>query len=346
MDNTFGLDELRRRVIDRGLCAACGACVGGCPYITSFKGKTVPLDHCTLDRGRCFSYCPMTFFDPEQTSKALFSAPYDAGSDIGFFREVAASRAADSRISAAGQGGGTVTALLVTALKEGFIDAAILTGTVPGEAYPRGFVATTEREIRSCMGSRFVGAHSLAALREALNKGYQRIGVVGVPCQVRSVRKMALHDLKEEGLRERIGPVVGLFCNWAFSSREFTAFLAERFGVSNAKRFQIPPPPADTFQIETDQGTEDISLDELRPMIQAACHVCPDLTSEFADLSVGMYEGKDGWNTLITRTDTGVRLVEKAIARGALELGSFPAENLDHLKGASANKRKRATQES
>jgi coenzyme F420 hydrogenase subunit beta len=287
----------------------------------------------------------MSFFDPERTSKALFSSPHEAAGDIGFYREAVASRASDDRLSAAGQGGGAVTALVETALKKGLIDAVILTGMIDGDAYPRGFVATSEEQVRACTGSRFVGAHSLAALWEALRKGYRKIGIVGLPCQVRSVRKMALQDLKKEGLAERIGPVLGLFCNWAFSSREFTAFLSARLGAVSASRFHIPPPPADCLQIETDQGVESIPLDELRPMIQAACSSCPDMTSEFADLSVGMYEGRDGWNTLITRTDAGVRLVEKAIEHGALETDVFPEENLNHLKSASANKRKRASRD-
>jgi coenzyme F420 hydrogenase subunit beta len=165
---------------------------------------------------------------------------------------------------------------------------------------------------------------------------------VGLPCQVRSVRKMALYDLKNERLKERIKLVVGLFCNWAFSSRDFVTFLSERFGLTEVKKFHIPPPPANTLEIETSVGIEKISLDDVRPLIQAACWKCPDMTAEFADVSVGMYEGRNGWNTLITRTELGRNLVEQAISSGKLETDVFPDANLDHLKIASANKKKRA----
>jgi coenzyme F420 hydrogenase subunit beta len=340
MTEIHGLNELFSRVLDKGLCAGCGACVGGCPYLTSFKGKTVMLHSCSLEHGRCFAYCPMTFFDPDEVSRAVFRVPRDRGA-LGCVLDVIASRAVDDKIASKGQGGGTVSALLATAFEEDLIDAAVLTSTLPGESYPRGVVATSVSEVLACTGSKYVGAHSLAALRDALNSGYERIGVVGLPCQVRSVRKMALYDIQKENLDERIGPVIGLFCNWAFSSREFNSFLSQRFDLEHVEGFDIPPPPANVIEIDTRDGRSSISLDEVRPLIQAACQNCEDMTSEFADLSVGMYEGKDGWNTLITRTEAGRNLVERAAAQQNLETDTFPESNLAHLKEASLNKRQR-----
>jgi coenzyme F420 hydrogenase subunit beta len=345
MEDLHGLDELNRRVLEKGLCAACGACTGRCPYLTSFHGKTVILDRCTVEHGRCFTYCPMTFFDPDETSRSVFGAQYDSESGLGHTGQVAATRSADQETASRGQGGGTVTSLMALAMEQGLIDAAVLTGLPEGDLFPRGMVATTVPEILSCCGSRYVGAHSLVALREALDRGFQRIGVVGLPCQIRSLRKMALYDLKEEGLKDRISLAVGLFCNWAFSSRDFKAFLAERYDLEHIRRFHIPPPPADVLELETTQGLTSIPLDELRPLIQAACGVCPDMTSEFADLSVGMYEGRDGWNTTIVRTDAGRSLFEKALREKALEADAFPEENLAHLKQASINKRRRSAQQ-
>src|SRR5208337_3313842 len=128
--------------------------------------------------------------------------------------------------------------------------------------------------------------------------------------------------------------------------RDFVSFLRKRFGLTVVKKFHIPPPPSNTLQIETAAGIENISLDDLRPLIQAACGKCPDMTSEFADVSVGMYEGREGWNTLITRTELGRKFVERAIIAGLLETDVFPDANLEHLKVASANKKRRETDNS
>jgi coenzyme F420 hydrogenase subunit beta len=282
----------------------------------------------------------MTFFDADAASRMVFSSSHDPG-DLGYHRDVIASRASDDQLAEAGQGGATVTALMLMMLERGVIDAAALTARPPGEVFSSGTVASTPDEIRSCAGSKFVGSHTLSAVRAALDRGFQRIGVVGVPCQVRSLRKMALYDLREEGLRDRIAFVVGLFCNWAFSAREFVAFLVERFAIEEIRRFQIPPPPADCLEVQTRDGLRSIPLADLRPLIQAACNTCGDMTAEFADLSVGMFEGRDGWNTLVVRSDKGLSVLDEALAAGVIKTEPFPAENLVHLKCASANKRKR-----
>jgi coenzyme F420 hydrogenase subunit beta len=65
------------------------------------------------------------------------------------------------------------------------------------------------------------------------------------------------------------------------------------------------------------------------------------MTSEFADLSVGMYEGRPGWNSLVVRTETGGRLVSRAVGEKRIETEPFPETNLDHLKEASMNKKRR-----
>jgi coenzyme F420 hydrogenase subunit beta len=342
MEQSHGLDELNRTVIAEGRCAACGACVSGCPYLTSFRGKTVVLDRCTKANGRCFQYCPMTFFDAEAVNEFVFGSRADSG-PLGQFQRIFSSRAVDRELSSACQAGGVVTALMLMALEKGVIDCAVLTRVSADQGFPRGVVASTPAEITACAGAQYAGAHSLSALREALDKGFQRIGVVALPCQVRSLRKMALYDLAKEGLQERIHLVVGLFCNWAFSAREFQAFLSSRVGSPPVKRFHIPPPPAGILELHTEKDVVNVPLDEVRPLIQAACRTCPDMTAQFADISVGMHEGKAGWNTVIERTARGRKLIEQAEAERKIELEEFPAANLDHLAYASAQKRLRAT---
>ncbi len=344
MPDIHGLDELSRQVLSQGLCSACGACVGLCPYLVKFRGRTVQLDRCTVEQGRCHAFCPMTFFDSEEISFGLFGGSYD-NNGLGNFTEIAASRSGIEDVLPLAQGGGTVTTLLLTALKQGLIDTAILTAASGDDGFPHGIVAVTPHEVLACAGSRYVGAHSLTALREALDKGSRRIGVVGLPCQVRSVRKMAMYDLKQEGLDHRIALVIGLFCNWSFMAREFSAFLAGKLGAGKVKKFDIPPPPANELQVLTDEGVKSISLDELRPLIQPGCNECPDMTSEFADLSVGMFEGRPGWNTLFVRTQAGRDLVDKAAKSGNLKTEPFPETNLQHLRQASINKKKRAGEE-
>ena len=52
------------------------------------------------------------------------------------------------------------------------------------------------------------------------------------------------------------------------------------------------------------------------------------MTSEWADISVGMHEGAPGWNTLLVRTAAGRILVERAVASGMLVVEAMPAASL------------------
>ncbi|MEJ2170765.1 MAG: Coenzyme F420 hydrogenase/dehydrogenase, beta subunit C-terminal domain [Desulfobacterales bacterium] len=67
-----------------------------------------------------------------------------------------------------------------------------------------------------------------------------------------------------------------------------------------------------------------------------------DLTSELADVSVGLFEGRPGWNTLILRSDEGTALIENACREGFIETEDFPAEDLRHLSRAAASKKDRS----
>ena len=92
--------------------------------------------------------------------------------------------------------------------------------------------------------------------------------------------------------------------------------------------------------MHTEDGDLDLPLEEVRDLIPAACTLCPDMTAEWADLSVGALEGRPGWNTLIVRSPVGGELVERAIGEGYLETEALPPASLDHLSGAAAGKKR------
>ena len=122
-----GLEALEKNVLANGLCAACGACVSLCPYLTSLQGRIVKLDNCDLDQGRCFAYCPRTEVDLEEIHRELFSDGYH---DIylGQVRRIVMARACDPIWAQKVQNGGVVSALTDFAIEEGIIQAALLTG--------------------------------------------------------------------------------------------------------------------------------------------------------------------------------------------------------------------------
>jgi coenzyme F420 hydrogenase subunit beta len=334
-----GCRELQSEVLARDLCSLCGACIGMCPYLVAYRGRVVALDECDLRQGRCYVFCPRTSLDLDLLSQTVFGVPY-AADELGTVQEIALARASDEAVRSKAQFGGTVTALTSFALDQGLIDSAVLT-TSDESMLPSGILADTKTQIRDCAGSNFVAAPTLAAFNRESEGDIQRIGVVATPCQAQALAKMRASPLENRNNIDKLKLVIGLFCTWALRYEELARFLADKVPLRQIVKFDIPPPPANLFQVFTDSGRIDISLDEVRPFIRPTCDVCIDMTAEFADISVGAAEGVEGWNTLIIRSDVGSELVKAARAKGVIETAPLPEQNLAHLKEASLLKKKR-----
>lgn len=335
----YGSNELVEDVLKKDLCIGCGACVDLCPYFKTYNGKTAMIFPCTITKGRCHAYCPKAELDLSELSITLHGKPYDE-SPLGHHEKVWVACAGDKMSSGPFQAGGTVSALMTHSLKTGIIDAAVLTGQ-------KGLVPTaelvTKADVVTCFAaSKYTAAPTLSAVNQGIKKGFKKIGIVGTPCQMTSLAQMSMNPLGQDDFSCPVALKIGLFCTWALDTRKLVAFLKNRLDIAKIKAMDIPPPPAEILVV--DIGTEIIEfpLNEIRPLVPSTCLVCPDMTSEWADVSVGVLEGEPAFNTLIIRTQTGKELVEKAISEGYIKIKEIPAENLEHLKTAASNKKKRA----
>lgn len=340
MSENRGLEGLYERVVAKGLCAACGACVSLCPYLRSFQGRIVPLNPCDVSEGRCFAYCPRTEVDLEHIHKAVFQREYEL-TEMGLFRRVLMGRARDRAFRKRAQTGGVVSSLMDFALKAGMISAAILTRRDQNHL-PEGVVARTQKEILACAGSGYVTGPTLQAFNEGDWTPEDHIGVVGLPCQVLALGRMRASDLEKRTPVDQVSLVMGLFCTWALDYEPFLSFLRGRLDVSQIQKLDITPPPERILKVYTGTEILEIPLDEIRPFIRPSCQVCADMTAEFSDLSVGTVEGESEWNTVVVRTDRGEELLSLAQKAGVIETKPLPEENLAHLLEASLLKKRRA----
>ena len=337
--HVFGSSELIEDVLKKDLCIGCGACVELCPYFKNYKGKTAMLFGCTLSQGRCFAFCPKAEVDLDVLANRFWDAPYE-GTPLGKYRQVLTARAGEKMEKSAFQAGGTVSALMTLALKSHLIDAAALTDREDMVAVPR--LITRAEDVSGCAGSKFMAAPTLSVINRGVIQGYERMGVVGTPCQLTALAQMKTNPLNRENFKDPVALTVGLFCTWAIDTRKLLPLLTECIGDACIQGMDMPPPPAEIMLIETDAGKVEIPLERIRKLVPKGCHVCPDMTSEWSDVSVGVLEGKPAWNTLIIRTETGDQLVKEACNHGYLQTKPMPAENLKDLCTAAANKKKRA----
>jgi coenzyme F420 hydrogenase subunit beta len=336
--NGRGQCELVDKVISQGICVKCGACVNLCPYFDYFDGSIVVTDDCHADTWRCLQLCPRADYD--DTSLDTGRRAQADRSEIGPFKELFIARAKDEEIRGKAQYGGFVSSLLVYALEEGFIRSAILTDK-GHEISPSGVMAKGRTDILNCAGSRYTAAAGLATFNQAIKDDEKKVAVVGLPCQMEALARMRLMDPDGEERDSRVSLKIGLFCTWALDYRKLETYLRNMGIGMPIKKYDIPPPPAQIFQIQTEQGWQEFPLDDIRPFIQEGCALCQDMTAEWTDISVGTVEGMEGWNTVVVRSERGSQLLNGFIEAGHLETRELPKENLAHLKEASLNKRKR-----
>ncbi len=340
---TKGMGELFKEVINKDLCALCGACIGDCPYTVFYRGKIRMLDLCTREEGHCYGYCPRTRTDLDAINNRLFGVPF-SGAEIGTVKEVFMARSKDAKVRSGAQYGGTVTSLLLLALENGLINAAIATKT-DEDKLPAASVTRSAAEVMAGAGSNYMAYPVLEALNRIPKDSKEKLGIVVTPCQAIALAKMRLDPPTQRASLDNVRLSIGLFCTWALAYDRFYEFLKNSVNLPKVRKFDIPPPPANRFDVYIGKEVKSFSLDEVRKYRMPTCAYCLDMTAEFTDISVGSVEGVEGWNTVIVRTPRGADIIGDAKKKGKLEIKDLPAQSLAHLKEASLIKKARAVQE-
>jgi coenzyme F420 hydrogenase subunit beta len=335
----LGSKELMKQVRDKGLCTVCGACVSICPYHQSHIGKIAMTFDCDITQGQCYAVCPHTDSDMNRLSQMMFQVPYP-DKPLGHYLSINSSKTGVKGSEGTHQNGGTVTALISFALDQKWIDSAVLTGS--NGLLPEPILANTSKDVAECATTKYMATPTLSLVNKSILNGKKKLGVVGTGCQTKSLATIKANPLDKKEYKDAIALSLGLFCTWALDTRKFLAYLKEKTRPDTIMGMDVPPPPADVLIVKTTNGNIDLPLSEIRTMVQKGCGICPDMTAEWADVSVGSLEGKPGWNTLIVRSSKGKNWVDSAVEAGYLELEEFPAKSLDHLTMGATHKKNRA----
>ena len=332
--------KLHEEVISRDLCTLCGSCVGLCPYCKIYKEEVRIIDTCDLEAGRCYAFCPRTSLDLDAINRASLDVPYKV-TEIGDYKEIIIARATDPKIRAKAQHGGAVSTFVCLALETGDIEAAVLTSSADLE--PSGKVAINREDVLSCCGSNFLASPALETFNKLAKTDVQKIGFVGTPCQIIALAKRKICQVNGDNNINKLRLTIGLFCNWTLS-HSFLSRLSQVAPIPEIKKMDVPSKSANIFQVYTAEGLETLPLEEVTEYVRPGCNLCLDMTSELADISIGVARGMPEWNTVIIRTETGKRLVEDAKEAGLIEAGSLHEESLNNLKKASLKRKKTVLQ--
>jgi coenzyme F420 hydrogenase subunit beta len=323
--------ELYTEVITSGLCTGCAGCVIACPHdVIGYEHEAghykpfhleeeLGLDNCIHGEKGCTSCtraCPRFRLWEHQADEHLFDRERRSDELAGIYGDILLTRASDEMVHRMGQDGGLVSAILIWAMDEGYIDAALTSyvdATDRWKAVPG--VATNRDEVLAGAGSRYTYSANTLAIDEALERGFSKLALVGMSCQS-SVPPVMWHR-KIGKISKPIIFNIGLLCSKTFDDAIFEELFEAKYGL--VKQDMVKMNIKGVFQIWMKNGDyHEINLKECHAWTREGCTYCPDFAAEHADISTGGIGEFNDWTLTIVRTELGREIMTRMIADGSI----------------------------
>ncbi len=313
MEERETYEDLFREVVDTGLCSGEGACVASCPaFVLEFQNKRpviVDEEGC-IKCGICTAVC--------SRYSVLEAAPRDIDLEsIGEYKSLWQAYSLDEEVRSEGQSGGVATALMICAVEEEMVEAALVLQAEGDAMTSKSKIAYTKEEIIKAQKSKYVTFPSLAAVNLVRKNRIESFVYVGTPCQVTGLKYLINQRL--DGLYHRARYIIGLFCMESFMPQPLAEIFRERTGGLNyaeASRVDIDKGRLVIHHPGRPEKPYRIRLRHFDKAMRPGCKICTDLTAEDADLSVGNVGAKPKNTVVVVRTHAGEELLNKAIEKG------------------------------
>lgn len=323
--------ELYAEVITTGLCTGCAGCVVTCPHdVIGYEheeGKYIPfhleaelgLDNCIHgEKGctTCTRACPRFRAWEPAADMHLFGRVREPNEMGGIWRQLLLTRAANDEEHTKGQDGGFVSAMLNWLLEHDYIDAALVSGVEPDDAWKaKPVVVSTRDEVLATAGSRYTYCANPLALPEARDRGFNRLALVGMGCQTSSPPVM--WDRKAGKVSRPFLFNIGLLCSKTFDDAIFPELFEAKYGLK--KQDMVKMNIKGVFQIWMKDGSyHEIDLKECHQWTRQGCKSCPDFAAEHSDIATGGIGKDNDWTLTIVRTELGEEVINRMIADGTI----------------------------
>jgi coenzyme F420 hydrogenase subunit beta len=317
--------NLVAEVIRKNTCVTCGGCDAVCPVNTvKIEDGTPKLVGLCISCQLCYWNCPVASFDVTEMEEKVFGRTRTENeAAIGVHKAIYAVKAKPDEIHEKAQDGGAVTAIL-TQFISGTGDGAVIAGVEedrPWAAKP--IVVTTKEGILEGAGTKYTNSPSLVGVASAIQEyALNKIALVGTPCQMKGIRNIETDPWSDDRIKDIVALRIGLFCMETFDYPSFIEYL-EGHGIDAAKVDKFEIKGGRFIAIQDGEVIHKVKLAAVKGLIRQCCHTCGDFSAEFADLSVGNVGSKNGWSTVIVRTDVGEEALEAAKNAGLVEVKSL-----------------------
>ena len=338
--------EKLTQIVDGGYCIGCGGCAHMASDTIKMQfdryGMLQPEISAELDEGKAggiLNVCPFSDDGSNEDELALTLFPeIKQDARIGRYRGLYAGYVQEGEFREKGSSGGVVSWVLAELLKKNLADKVIHVAPVPassGRLFAYRVSASVEEVLQGAKSKYYP-----IELSEVLNQVRSKEGryvLVGVPCFIKVVRRLALID---PVIQERIVFYVGLVCGH-LKSKAFADCFAWQAGIQPGQlekidfRVKLPNRNSSDYGALVAGAGKTITR-ATREFFgsnwghgffkYSACEYCDDVFAETADLSVGdawlpeYTEDSSGNSIVVTRSVELDRLVRTGIASGRLNM--------------------------
>jgi coenzyme F420 hydrogenase subunit beta len=339
------------RVVGGGYCVGCGACAALPSSGVKMSKNALGMYQATLEKGLAQpssfeSVCP--FADGGEDESGIGRRIFDEvgiqpNEAIGRHLSCYAGHVAAEDFRECGSSGGFTSWFLAELLSRGIIDSVLHVSPQDDGSLFRYDRSATRESVRSRAKSRYFPIEMSAVLHEIKERDV-RHAVVGLPCFIKAVRRMAAQD---PTIADRLTVTVSLVCGH-LKSEHFATYLAQRTAAVPRNQiaaidFRKKMPP----NMSADYGVSVLKSDGSTAAARMAhiyggnwgygffryeaCHFCDDVLGETADVSVGdawlngYVEDPGGANVVITRRRWIDEIIRAGMRKGALRFDKITA---------------------
>lgn len=341
-----------QRVLRGELCTGCGLCASASKGI---EMTSVPPGY---NRPRAVG--PVTAAEEQVIAESCPGAvvePWAAGAHPywGPCRSVMTGAATDAETRFEGSSGGAISALLMHALRSGFVDRVLQVAADPAAPTRNVVVVSrTPQEVLARAGSRYTASSPLAGIGEALAEG-GRMAFVGKPCDASALRRLGRVDAR---VAQHVPLLLSFFCGGIPSHDGVGRILADMKvepGAVTAFRYRGRGWPGDCVA-ETAEGSAEMTYARswggfLSKEVQFRCKICPDAVGGVADIACAdawygdddgypSFEEAEGRSLIVSRSDTGEDFLRGAIAAGVIEAEDLDIDEIDRMQPSQARRKR------
>ncbi|MFQ5786529.1 MAG: Coenzyme F420 hydrogenase/dehydrogenase, beta subunit C-terminal domain [Thermodesulfobacteriota bacterium] len=341
------------------LCVGCGACAYACP-----ENKIQLID--ILDDGirpiinsdscgscdECIRVCP-GYDTSHSDSSYIPGINTELKTSWGPILEIWEGYAADREIQFNGSSGGLVSAISLYCIEKRGMYGVLHIGTDPNKPWKNKTVLSRNRlDLLARTGSRYSPASPCDELKQIESASAPCV-FIGKPCDVLGLKKS---QFSNSGLDKKIGVAIGFFCAGTPSTNG-TMELFKSLNVDPDKINEVRyrgkgwPGVAKVKSGGENPLSKEMSYKKSWGLLQKhrpfRCHLCPDGTSEFADISCGdpwyreIEEGESGSSLILVRSERGRKILREAMDSGYIFLNRVDSEMLEKSQKNLLKKRRR-----